>query len=228
MYVQAVFAQQTSDLDASDIRAAIGASHGDRTPEQFRADVSAWLDTARHPRFNARYDELTYAPMVELLTYLQDHAFTAVISSGGGQEFMRVFAERAYGIPNGDVIGSTIEIEYDTADGQGGIYRTMKIANVNNEHTKPTGIWNRLGKRPIMAFGNSDGDQQMLEWVGEGEGLRLCGLVHHTDAEREYAYDWPSEIGGLNTSMDEAKKRDWIVVDMAKDWETVFTAKPAP
>ena len=177
----------------------------------------------RHPRFNRPYNELIYQPMIELLTYLRANGFKTFIVSGGGVEFMRVWAEKAYGIPPEQVVGSSGVVKFQMdASGKPSLLKTSKIEFVDDDPGKPVGINRFIGRRPIFAFGNSDGDLQMLQWTAAGEGARFAGIVHHTDAAREYAYDRPSKIGQLDKALDEAGAKGWTVVDMKKDWKTVF------
>ena len=198
------------------------ASHAGMTTDQFAQIVSAWIRTARHPRFKAPYTDLTYVPMVELLGYLRANGFKTFIVSGGGVEFMRVFAQRVYGIPPEQVVGSMIETEFQMKDGKPVLIRLPKIDFVDDGPGKPAGINKFIGRRPVFAFGNSDGDQQMLEWTTGGTGPRFAGIVHHTDADREWAYDRTSSVGKLDKAWDEAKEKGWTVVDMKSEWKTVF------
>ncbi|HJZ53333.1 MAG TPA: HAD family hydrolase [Gemmataceae bacterium] len=201
----------------------LAVSHAGMTTDAFAASVAEWTRTARHPRFQRPYTDLTYLPMRELLDHLRSNGFKTFIVSGGGVEFMRVFAERVYGIPPEQVIGSNggLELRKDP-DGKPVLMKTAKIDLVDDHAGKPVGIQRFIGRRPILAFGNSDGDKEMLEWTAAGDGLRFMGLVHHTDAEREYAYDRKSHVGQLDKAWDEAVARKWTVVDMKKDWKQVF------
>jgi hypothetical protein len=191
------------------------------TTEEFRKIVSDWFATARHPRFKRPYTELTYAPMRELLTYLRANGFRTFIVSGGGVEFMRVFSERVYGVPPEQVIGSSIRTQYEVRDGKPVIVRLPEIEFIDDKAGKPVGINRYIGRRPILAFGNSDGDFQMLEYTTSAPGPRLGVLVHHDDAEREYAYDRKSSVGRLDRGLDEAAQRGWAVVSMKNDWRAV-------
>jgi phosphoglycolate phosphatase-like HAD superfamily hydrolase len=185
--------------------------------------IRDWLETARHPRFKRPYTELVYKPMQELLAYLRANDFKTYIVSGGSIEFMRPWAEKAYGIPPDQVIGTITEVKFQTGkDGVPVLMRTPKIDFVDDGPGKPVGIYRHIGKRPVAAFGNSDGDLQMLQWTAAGEGPRFCLIVHHTDAEREWAYDRASHIGKLDKGLDEAKTKGWTVVDMKADWKTIF------
>jgi len=198
------------------------ASHAGNTADEFAAIVSDWLAKARHPQSGRPYDQMIYQPMRELLDYLRANGFKTFIVSGGGVEFMRVFAERVYGIPPEQVIGSSIRTKYEVRDGKPVIARLPELDFIDDKAGKPVGIHKFIGRRPVLAFGNSDGDFQMLEWTTAGDGARLGLLVHHTDAEREYAYDRDSSIGRLARGLDEADARGWIVVDMKRDWARVF------
>ena len=201
------------------------ATHADNTAEEFEAIVKEWIATARHPQTGRPFDQMIYAPMRELLDYLRANGYKTFIVSGGGVEFMRAFAERTYGIPPEQVIGSSIETRYELRDGQPVIVRLPKIDFIDDKAGKPVGIHKHIGRRPVMAFGNSDGDFQMLEWTTSGAGPRLGALVHHDDAEREYAYDRKSSVGKLDRGLDEAAKRGWLIISMKNDWKQVF---PAP
>jgi phosphoglycolate phosphatase-like HAD superfamily hydrolase len=226
--------QPFSDLLQGNTRAALTAgetglakllavTHAGMTTDAYAASVAQWIRTARHPRFQRPYTDLTYVPMRELLDHLRANGFKTFIVSGGGVEFMRVFAERVYGIPPEQVIGSNGGLELKTGpDGKPVLMKTAKIDLVDDHAGKPVGIQRFIGRRPILAFGNSDGDKEMLEWTAAGDGPRFMGLVHHTDAEREYAYDRTSHVGKLDKAWDEAVARKWIVVDMKKDWKRVF------
>jgi phosphoglycolate phosphatase-like HAD superfamily hydrolase len=198
-------------------------THTGMTVEDFSKSVIDWTATARHPRFNRPYTELVFQPMLELLAYLRANGFKTFIVSGGGTEFMRPWTERVYGIPPEQVVGSSGEVKFQTgADGKPELLKLPKIEFVDDGPGKPVGINRFIGRRPIFAFGNSDGDLQMLQWTMAGSGARFAGLVHHTDAEREYAYDRDSKIGKLDKALDEAKAKGWTVVDMKQDWKTVF------
>jgi len=201
----------------------LAVSHVGMTTDAFAASVAEWTRTARHPRFQRPYTDLTYVPMRELLDHLRANGFKTFIVSGGGVEFMRVFAERVYGIPPEQVVGSNGALELKTGpDGKPVLMKLAKIELVDDRAGKPVGIQRFIGRRPIFAFGNSDGDKEMLEWTAAGDGPRFMGLVHHTDAEREWAYDRTSHVGKLDKAWDEAVARKWTVVDMKKDWKRVF------
>jgi phosphoserine phosphatase len=201
----------------------MAATHSGITTEKFNSIVDSWLKTAEHPRFKRPYTQLVYQPMLELLTYLRANGFKTFIVSGGGIEFMRSFAERVYGIPPEQVVGSSGVVKFETGpDGKPVLMKEAKVEFVDDGPGKPVGINRFIGRRPIFAFGNSDGDLQMLEWTAAGEGARFMGLVHHTDAEREWAYDRTSQIGKLDKALDEAQAKGWTVVDMKTDWNMVF------
>jgi phosphoglycolate phosphatase-like HAD superfamily hydrolase len=201
----------------------VEAAHSGMTTDEFSRTVADWLAQARHPRFKRPYNELVYQPMVELLNYLRASGFKTFIVSGGGVEFMRVWAEKAYGIPPEQVVGSSGVTQFEiAADGRPVLMKLAKVEFIDDGPGKPVGINRFIGRRPIFAFGNSDGDLQMLQWTTAGAGARFAGIVHHTDADREYAYDRPSKIGQLDKAWDDAKQRGWTVVDMKQDWKTVF------
>jgi phosphoserine phosphatase len=204
------------------IKELVAATHSGMTTEEFQELVTEWLRTARHPTTGKPYTEMVYRPMVELLEYLRANGFKTYIVSGGGIEFMRPWALAAYGIPPEQVIGSSVESKFEVRDGTPVLVKQPEIGSIDDGPGKPVNINLHIGRRPIAAFGNSDGDLQMLQWTAAGPGARLCVLVHHTDAEREWAYDRASSVGKLDKAWDEAKTRGWTVVDMAKDWKTVF------
>jgi len=204
----------------------MAATHAGMTSDEFARIVADWLATARHPRFKQPYDELTFAPMRELLAYLRANGFKTYIVSGGGVEFMRVFAERAYGVPPEQVIGSSIRTKYELRDGKPAIVRLPEIEFIDDKAGKPIGIQKFIGRRPILAFGNSDGDFEMLEFTTSSPGPRLGLIVHHDDGEREYAYDRKSPVGRLERGLDEAAQRGWVIVSMKDDWQRVYDAGP--
>lgn len=198
------------------------ASHANMTSEAFSAAVREWIRSARHPRFDRPYSTLVYQPMLELLDCLRANGFRVYICSGGGVEFMRVFAEEVYGIPPEQVIGSSIRTKFEMRDGKPVLARLPDFDSLNDKGVKPVNIQKVIGRRPIAAFGNSDGDLAMLQWTAAGKTRSLCLLVHHTDAKREWAYDRNSHIGRLDKALDKAKKRGWVVADMKRDWNRVF------
>jgi len=198
------------------------ATHAGMTNSEFEEIVIEWLANARHPRFDRPYTELVYQPMLELLAYLRSNGFQTYIVSGGGIEFMRPWTEKIYGIPPEQVVGSSIKTKLETRQGKPVLVRLAEIDFIDDKEGKPVGINSHIGRRPIAAFGNSDGDLQMLEWTQAGEGPSFMLLVHHTDAKREWAYDRDSHIGRLDKALDQAQKQGWTVVDMKKDWNRVF------
>lgn len=197
------------------------ATHAGNTSEEFARIVRDWAKSARHPTFRRPYTELTYAPMRELLDYLRANGFKTYIVSGGGVEFLRVFAEELYGVPPEQVIGSGIKAKYEVRAGRPVIVRLPEIDFIDDKAGKPVGIHKFIGRRPIAAFGNSDGDVEMLEWTTTAPGPRLGVLVHHDDAGREFAYDRTSPFGKLDRGLDEARTRGWLVVSIGNDWRTV-------
>ena len=199
------------------------ASHAGMTTVEFEKIVKEWLRTARHPDLERPYTELVYQPMLELLDYLRANEFKTFITSGGGIEFMRPWVEEVYGIPPEQVVGSSIKVEFQERDGEPVLVRLPEIDFIDDKEGKPVGIHKFIGRRPIAAFGNSDGDFQMLQWVTAGEGPHFGMLIHHTDDEREWAYDRDSHVGRLDRGLDEAAGRGWIVVDMKNDWNTIHT-----
>jgi hypothetical protein len=215
--LKAVFASGEKALGA-----IITASHAGMTTDEFRAIVEKWFATAKHPKYGRPYTECVYQPMLELLSYLRASGFKTYIVSGGGIDFMRPMTEKTYGIPPEQVIGSAGKLRFELRDGKPVLVREAEIAFVDDEEGKPVGIQRSIGRRPIAAFGNSDGDQQMLQWTASGPGARLVLLVHHTDGAREVAYDRTSSIGKLDTALDEAKAKGWVVVSMKDDWKTIF------
>jgi hypothetical protein len=198
------------------------ATHAGMTTEEFEKSVSQWLVTAKHPTTGRPFTEMVYQPMLELLTYLRANGFKTFIVSGGGIEFMRPWAEKVYGIPPEQIIGSSIKSKYELRDGKPVIVKLPEINFIDDKVGKPVGIHHHIGRRPIFAAGNSDGDFEMLEWTTGGKGARLGMIIHHTDAEREWAYDRESHIGKLVKGLDEAAAKGWIISDMKSDWQTVF------
>ena len=198
------------------------ATHAGMTTEEFAASVRQWVRTARHPTLKRPYTELVFQPMLELLGYLRANGFKTYIVSGGGIEFMRVFAEEVYGVPPEQVIGSTIATKYELRDGKPVIVREPKLDFIDDKAGKPLAINKFIGRRPIAAFGNSDGDFEMLEWTTAGAGPRLAVIVHHDDAAREFAYDRDSHIGKLRRGLDEGPGRGWSIVSMKNDWKAVY------
>lgn len=204
-----------------------GATHTGMTTQAFDDYAKTWLTQARHPKTGKPYTEMIFQPMLEMLDYLRSQQFKTYIVSGGDTAFMRAFAEKVYGIPPEQVIGTTFVTAYQLKDGQPSILRTAKLAHNDDGPGKPESIDAVIGRRPILAFGNSDGDLQMLQWTAAGSGKRLMGLVHHTDAKREWAYDRQSPIGKLDKALDEAKSRGWTIVDMAAEWRRIYPFEAA-
>jgi phosphoserine phosphatase len=198
------------------------ATHAGMTTEEFERTVKDWLATARHPKFNRAYTDLVFQPMLELLAFLRANDFKTFIVSGGGIEFVRTFSEERYGIPPEQVVGSSIVTKFEVRDGRPVLVRESKLEFINDHEGKPVGINKFIGRRPIAAFGNSDGDLQMLEWVTAGAGSRFGLIIHHDDAEREFAYDRASVAGKLDRGLDEASWRSLTVVSMVKDWRVIY------
>jgi phosphoglycolate phosphatase-like HAD superfamily hydrolase len=203
----------------------VAATHSGMTTEQFAQNVNQWVSTARHPKTHRVFTEMVYQPMLELLHYLSESGFKTYIVSGGGQDFMRAWVPAVYGIPPEQIVGSQGELKYEMQNGSPVLVKLPKVSLVDDGPGKPVGIQRALGVKPILAFGNSDGDQQMLEWTTSGDGARFAGLVHHTDAAREYAYDRQSTVGKLDAALDEATTKGWTVVDMKKDWKVIYPAE---
>ncbi|WP_409999625.1 HAD family hydrolase [Rhizobium leguminosarum] len=201
----------------------IMTTHAGMTTSDFQKIVTDWLASARHPKFKRPYTELVYQPMIELLAYLRANGFKTFIVSGGGVELMRPWTEKVYGIPPEQVIGSSIKTEFRMQDDTPTLFRLPEVNFIDDKAGKPVGINQQIGRRPIAAFGNSDGDLQMLQWTTMAGGpARLGVLIHHTDAEREYAYDRNTEVGRLDKALDAASIAGWTVVDMKTDWKQVF------
>jgi hypothetical protein len=200
----------------------VTATHAGMTTAEFEQIVKGWLATAKHPKRGLPYTRMIYQPMLELLNYLRANGFKTYIVSGGGVEFMRVFSERVYGIPPEQVVGSTGKLQFELRDNQPVLVKLPEVDFVDDKDGKPIGIQKFIGRRPIASFGNSDGDLQMLQWTTSGEGARFALIVHHTDPEREWAYDRASRIGRLDKALDEATAKGWTVLDMKADWKTIF------
>jgi len=198
------------------------ATHAGMTTEEFSQIVRDWIITAKHPMTKRLYKEMVYQPMLELLDYLRANGFKTFIVSGGGIDFMRPWTEEVYAIPAEQVIGSSGKVKFEMKDGQPVLTKLPEINFIDDKEGKPVGIYQSIGKRPIAAFGNSDGDLQMLQWTAAGNGKRLMVYIHHTDAEREWAYDRESHIGRLNKGLDEAVKKGWVIVDMKNDWNKIY------
>ena len=200
----------------------IMATHAGMTTAEFEKIVKDWIATAKHPTTKRPYTEMVYQPMLELLAYLRANGFKTFIVSGGGIEFMRPWTEKVYGIPPEQVIGSSIKTKFEIHDGKPVLVRLPELNFFDDKEGKPVGINQHIGRRPIAAFGNSDGDLQMLQWTTAGQGPRFALYVHHTDAEREWAYDRKSSIGRLDKGLDEAQEKGWTVVDMKQDWKVIY------
>ncbi len=200
----------------------VAATHAGMTTDEFSATVGDWIATARHPTTGKPYTQMVYQPMLELLAYLRSNGFKTFIVSGGGIEFMRPWTESVYGIPPEQVIGSSGELKLELRDGAPVLRKLPATDFVDDKDGKPIGIQQHIGRRPVMAFGNSDGDLQMLQWTAAGAGPRFALLVHHTDADREWAYDRDSHVGRLDTAWDEAIAKGWTLVSMKDDWATLF------
>jgi phosphoglycolate phosphatase-like HAD superfamily hydrolase len=203
----------------------VAATHAGMTPDEFDKIVKDWIATAKHPLTRRPFTEMVYQPMQELLAYLRANGFKTFIVSGGGVEFMRAFAEKVYGIPPDQVVGSSGKLKFEMRDGKPVLVKLPEINFIDDKDGKPVGIQQYIGRRPIAAFGNSDGDQQMLEWTIAGSGARFALIVHHDDAKREWAYDRQSHIGTLDKAWDEAVAKGWTVVSMKDDWKTIFPAE---
>jgi len=215
-----------SQLTEKDLVAVVVATHANLTSVEFEKIATHWLDTARHPRFKRPYTSLVYQPMLELLAYLRANEFKTFIVSGGGIDFMRPITQKLYGIPMEQVVGSSVKTRFELRDNQPALIRLPEVNFIDDRAGKPVGIGQQIGRRPIAAFGNSDGDLEMLQWTTIAEGPRLGMIVHHTDAVREYAYDRNSAVGQLNVAWDQAKERGWHLIDMKGDWKVVFPEAP--
>jgi phosphoglycolate phosphatase-like HAD superfamily hydrolase len=200
----------------------MATTHAGMTTDEFRTIVEEWIATARHPTSGRPYTGMVYQPMLELLAYLRANGFKTFIVSGGGQEFMRPWTEKTYGIPPEQVVGSGGELRYQMEGGKPALMKLPKIALIDDRAGKPVGIQRFIGRRPIFAFGNSDGDREMLEWTAAGDGPRFAGIVHHTDGEREWAYDRDSKIGTLAQALDQGRAQGWTIVDMKSEWKAIY------
>jgi phosphoglycolate phosphatase-like HAD superfamily hydrolase len=222
---KSILAGETKSLVAAGEKAfvdLVSATHADMTTAEFEDIVKDWLKTARHPRLNRPYTDLVYQPMLELLAYLRANGFKTFIVSGGGIDFMRVWMPKVYGIPPEQIVGSSNKLKFEYHDGKAVLLRLPEIEFVDDKAGKPVGIHRFIGRRPVMAFGNSDGDLEMLQYTTAGQGPRFGLIVHHTDAKREWAYDRDSAVGRLDKALDQAPKHGWIVVDMKKDWKVIY------
>jgi len=205
----------------------VAATHAGMTTEEFSQSVAGWAATAKHPKTGRLYTAMVYQPMLELLSYLRANGFKTYIVSGGGIEFMRPWTERVYGIPPEQVVGSYGKLAFEMKDGKPVLRKKAEVGLIDDKEGKPVGIQTFIGRRPVASFGNSDGDLQMLQWTTAGKGARFALIVHHTDAEREWSYDRKSSIGRLDKALDEATAKGWTVVDMKRDWKTIFPPEKA-
>jgi len=223
---KAILEGDTETLAASGMEGLLQltmASHAGMTTVEFAEIVKDWISKAKHPRFNRLYTQLIYQPMLELLTYLRSNGFKTYIVSGGGIDFMRPWTEKVYGIPPEQVIGSSIKTKFEIREGKPVLVRQAEIDFIDDKEGKPVGINKFIGRRPILAFGNSDGDLEMLQWTQAGDGLTMMAIIHHTDGEREWEYDRNSLVGKLDKALDIARSQGWLIVDMKKDWRQVFS-----
>jgi phosphoglycolate phosphatase-like HAD superfamily hydrolase len=200
----------------------IMATHTGMTTDEFHNTVLDWVKSARHPKFKKPYTDLVYQPMLELMVHLRANGFKTFIVSGGGIEFMRPWVEKVYGIPPEQVVGSSGKLKYEVRDRKPVLIKLPEIDLIDDGPGKPVGIQQHIGRRPVMCFGNSDGDLQMLQYTSAGTGARFGLIVHHTDAEREWAYDRDSHVGRLNKALDDAPTAGWIVTDMKKEWKVIY------
>jgi len=217
--------EETVTVSEHELMEIVMVAHAGMTTEEFSQIVSDWMATARHPQTGKLYTEMVYQPMLELLAYLRANGFKTFIVSGGGIEFMRPWAEKIYGIPPEQVIGSSGKLKFELRDGKPVLQKLPEIDFIDDKAGKPVGIQQHVGRRPIAAFGNSDGDLQMLQWTAASPGARFCLYVHHDDAKREWAYDRQSRIGQLDKGLDEAQAKGWTVVSMKDDWKTIFPSE---
>jgi phosphoserine phosphatase len=211
-------------LDEKALLKIVARTHSGMTPDEFQRIVTTWLAEARHPQTGRRYDEMVYQPMLELLAYLRANGFKTFIVSGGGADFMRAWVEQAYGIPAEQVVGSRGVYKLETRDGAPVLIKTQEIDHIDDGPGKPVGIQQLIGRRSLLAFGNSDGDLEMLQWTTAAAGPHLGLLLHHDDPQREFAYDRESHIGRLAKGLDQARERGWTVASMKEDWSRVFPA----
>jgi phosphoglycolate phosphatase-like HAD superfamily hydrolase len=210
----------------SGLKQIVAATHVGITTDEFERVVTDWMASARHPITKRAYNQMVYQPMLEVLTYLRANGYKTFVVSGGGVEFMRPWMERTYGIPPEQVVGSRVKVKYEVRNGTPVLLKLPDIDLNDDKAGKPVGIHQVIGRRPVIAFGNSDGDFEMLEWTTSAKGSRLGVIVHHTDAEREWAYDRDSPIGRLDRCLDEGPKRGWVIVDMKSDWNAIYPSQP--
>ena len=209
--------------DMNAINELVMVTSADLTSEEYAKVVKDWVETARHPKTGKLFTEMVFQPMLELLAYLRDNGFKTYIVSGGSMDFMRPWTEKVYGIPPEQVIGTSFKMKFQMVNDKPVIVQIPEVNFVDDNDGKPVGIYQYIGRRPIASFGNSDGDLQMMQWTTGGSGLRLALFIHHTDAEREYAYDRKSPFGHFEKALDEANEKGWIVVDMKNDWKIIYT-----
>lgn len=215
--------EKISRFTIQEIEKILAVSHANRTVEEFKKNVQSWLSKALHPRFQKPYTELTYQPMLEVIKYFKIHQYKVYIVSGGGQEFIRAYSEKIYGIPPEQIIGSAGKVKYEYQNGNPVLIKLPEILFIDDKRGKPEAIHLIVGKRPVAAFGNSDGDQQMLEWSQSSKGKNFQLLVHHDDPVREYKYDTDSKVGTFSHAlMEEAQQKGWIIVSMKNDWKVIF------
>jgi hypothetical protein len=214
--------REIARLPMKDIGKVMAISHTGMNTEAFDGLVKDWMKNAKHPTTGKPFSEMVYQPMRELIACFQNHGFKTYIVSGGGMDFMRAWAPDVYGIPTEQIIGSQVKVAYKVTDTGPEIQKLPEIDFTDDNEGKPIGIHRFIGKKPIAAFGNSDGDLQMLEWTMSGPGKRLAAIVHHTDSDREWAYDRDSHIGKLDKALDRAKADNWLLIDMKNDWSKVF------
>jgi hypothetical protein len=214
------------DLGEQEVGELVAATHSGMTPEEFSEISRNWLASARHPRFNRLLTECVYQPMLELLSYLRESGFKTFIVSGGGVEFLRSFSQKVYGIPPEQVIGSSGKMRFELHDGKAALMKLPEVNSIDDKEGKPMNIQLQIGRRPILAFGNSDGDLQMLQHTAAGAGARLMLLLHHDDNEREFAYDRRAAVGRLDKALDEARLQGWLIVSMKQDFKRVFPFSP--
>jgi phosphoglycolate phosphatase-like HAD superfamily hydrolase len=221
-------AKTLAELGKDDLLEVIKSTNSGMTTDDFNAIVADWLAGAKDDRFDRLYTELVYQPMLELLAHLQANDFKVFVVSGAGQDFIRVFADKTYGIPPEQIIGSTSKTELQASAAGPVLLKLPKLERVDDGLGKPVAIDRFIGRRPIFAFGNSDGDMEMLEWTTAGGGLRFAAILHHTDAEREWAYDRASDVGCLDKALNQASERGWTIVDMKTDWNVIFPTDESP
>ncbi|WP_456296793.1 haloacid dehalogenase-like hydrolase [Vibrio sp. AK197] len=213
---------ETDKLSTQDILTIVEATHSGMSSDEFDKIVKEWISTAKHPTTGKPYTSMVFKPMLELMNYFRSHGFKTFIVSGGGNAFMRAWVSSTYNIPPEQVIGSRMAAEYQIIDGKPQITRLPELVINNDKAMKPVEIYQAIGRRPVAAFGNSDGDLAMLQWTMAGKGPRLAMFVHHTDAKREWQYDRHSSVGKLDKGLDEAKAGGWLIADMKKDWKQIY------